>query len=178
METVVEIGKRRILWRNIFVFGLLISFFIALVVYGVFTYAVKFHCEDMKSNYENAAEPQKKETINFLWFSDLHVDLYYNASSSPDYTTSFCRNPNMLAGYVAPYGRMGCDSPKSLLRSTLYAMKAVHMPGDKGPKFILLTGIKQNIPGYVTTYFLLDYYYYSVIMYCIMFNYFLLNDGA
>ena len=68
METVVEIGKRRILWRNIFVFGLLISFFIALVVYGVFTYAVKFHCEDMKSNYENAAEPQKKKQSIFFGF--------------------------------------------------------------------------------------------------------------
>lgn len=54
----------------------------------------------------------------------------------PPYTTSCGKTGVTRAGFAAPYGRYGCDSPKALLDSALATMVEV----NPTPAFIMITG--------------------------------------
>ena len=79
--------------------------------------------------------PKRYHVMKFLHISDFHFDPFYDKSWSVE---SYChtQGSNATADYEAPYGRIGCDSPESLLDSSLQAMKK---HGD-GVKFIILSG--------------------------------------
>ena len=108
---------------------------IALLMCSIF---YGFGCEDLSTT-------MKKEipTMKFLHVSDMHLDLYYNKSTS---TKSFCRSiPNTLnitpslAPFEGPYGRVSCDSPLDLVQSSLNYMKS--LSDDQNEiKFFILSG--------------------------------------
>lgn len=83
--------------------------------------------------------------VSFLLFSDVHLDLMYKKTADK---TGFCRNETIKSSHTASYGRIGCDTPLSLLQTTLYAMKQKTSHLSK-LDFILLAGeitqIKQTI---------------------------------
>ena len=79
----------------------------------------------------------KNNAIKFIHWSDIHYDPFYNETVPSKF---FCREQlaQETANYLAPYGRIGCDSPLNLLENTLNAMK--NITEDKEIKFMLLTG--------------------------------------
>ena len=122
-----------------------------ILVAGVVTFSFlkytstrKQRLQCVENNHDETSEQNDiedhKNKLHFLWFSDLHLDLYYKPTASPDWSTSYCRNANESADYNAPFGRIGCDSPPELLRSALYAMKNVARKSMK-PNFIIMTGM-------------------------------------
>lgn len=117
-----------------------------LAVFCVLTYTSRFHCDDHNHNKITLEKENKKtdKHVHFLWFSDIHLDLYFKSSASPDWSKSYCRNASVPAGYDAPFGRIGCDSPQTLLRNALYAMRNTAV-GKLKPKFIVFTGEEQKI---------------------------------
>jgi hypothetical protein len=75
---------------------------------------------------------RKRFTVSVV--GDIHLDLNYDPTVNPD---SFCQVGGTKSSTVAPYGRHGCDSPYSLLKSTLEEMKTrnpnpdlIVVPGD------------------------------------------------
>ncbi|CAG9315784.1 unnamed protein product [Blepharisma stoltei] len=77
----------------------------------------------------------------FFVISDVHLDVHYNSS----YDTSFhCHSTRHVESSYIPtptnnskiYGRLGCDSPKSLLKSALEEMRLI----DPSPDFLVLLG--------------------------------------
>lgn len=75
--------------------------------------------------------------IKFIHLSDIHYDPFYNKRIS---SSSYCRQQvsNSTAKYIAEYGRIGCDSPATLVENSLDAMKNVSQEEDIA--FILMTG--------------------------------------
>lgn len=90
-----------------------------------------------------SSETEAQETtsgvnlIKFIHLSDIHYDPFYNKMIS---NSSYCRQQvsNSTAKYIAEYGRIGCDSPATLVENSLDAMKNVSQEEDIA--FILMTG--------------------------------------
>ena len=77
----------------------------------------------------------------FLWLSDLHLDPFYGTDKAVSYhnDNNECRLPgNNGTTFHFPYGRVGCDTPLSLLEATLRNAKANN--NDNSIDFILITG--------------------------------------
>ena len=115
--------------------------FLACLVLLIVSIAVGLGCYTTKADIPTTLKP---DSMKFLHVSDVHLDLYYNSTTS---TKSFCRSmPNTLnitpvsAPFTAPYGRVGCDSPQALVQSSLNFMKKLSSNVDKKFDFILLTG--------------------------------------
>ena len=127
------------------VIGLLVILVVGVVTFSFLKYTStrKQRLQCVENNHDETSEQNDiedhKNKLHFLWFSDLHLDLYYKPTASPGWSTSFCRNSNESADYNAPFGRTGCDSPPELLRSALYAMKNVAGKSKKA-NFIVYTG--------------------------------------
>jgi len=78
---------------------------------------------------------------HFLWLSDLHLDPFYGteyAFHKIDDDDSKCIQKETLLQY--PYGRIGCDSPISLLDSSLQSVKNDNNTTGTKIDFILITG--------------------------------------
>lgn len=90
---------------------------IGLIVLIALTYGLELQCDD-----DRESKSDSNNSISFLLFSDIHLDPYYKAVSDTG-KHSFCRNISKISVYNATYGRVGCDSPVSLLRQVLSAMK-------------------------------------------------------
>ena len=93
----------------------------------------------------NATRPQAtgRETVKFVQFSDIHVDLSYEAGANYNCTKPLCCRPYTPAdapgntSYPAgPYGNHQCDSPLSLEES-MYAAINELVPDSE---FVLFTG--------------------------------------
>ena len=83
--------------------------------------------------------------MKFIHLADIHHDPFYNKTIS---RSNFCRSQgasNDTAKYVAEYGRIGCDSPKSLFENTLDAIKGISV--EQNVSFILLTGKWKELQG-------------------------------
>ena len=92
---------------------------------------------------DTAASGAEPTITNFIHVSDVHLDVYYNHSTSKK---SFCRSmPNTLnitpaaAPFDGLFGRVGCDSPHALVHSALSFMKNLSSNTYKA-KFLVLTG--------------------------------------
>ena len=70
----------------------------------------------------------------FLWFSDLHLDLFYGSSQAMNWHEAGCNVESALDDY--PFGKVKCDSPTSLVNASISKARQV-LPD---PNFILLTG--------------------------------------
>eukprot|EP00850_Spirogloea_muscicola_P015167 SM000114S24130 [mRNA] locus=s114:149801:154183:- [translate_table: standard] len=79
-----------------------------------------------------AEEIREEKIFVFYQLSDVHLDLQYRSTGTKD---SACREPGEGTS-PAVNGRNGCDTPLSLLRSSLATMAHV----SKRPDFILVTG--------------------------------------
>lgn len=82
--------------------------------------------------------PSNDDIMKFVHLADIHYDPFYNKTIS---RSNFCRSQgasNDTAKYIAEYGRIGCDSPASLIGNTLDAIKNVSVEEDVS--FVLLTG--------------------------------------
>ena len=91
-----------------------------------------------ESSKNEAAETTSDiNLIKFIHLSDVHYDPFYNKMIS---SSSYCRQQvsNSTAKYIAEYGRIGCDSPATLVENSLDAMKNVSQEEDIA--FILMTG--------------------------------------
>jgi len=97
----------------------------------------------------NNSTPTANSSLNphyFLWLSDIHYDPHYGSSRA--YTNQYSPVSCGAADGdddAPPIGKHGCDSPQSLIRSTLdraaRAMDEVDGSGsDQSPSFILITG--------------------------------------
>eukprot|EP00818_Percolomonas_sp_WS_P006258 CAMPEP_0117439074 /NCGR_PEP_ID=MMETSP0759-20121206/2381_1 /TAXON_ID=63605 /ORGANISM="Percolomonas cosmopolitus, Strain WS" /LENGTH=686 /DNA_ID=CAMNT_0005230785 /DNA_START=179 /DNA_END=2236 /DNA_ORIENTATION=+ len=85
---------------------------------------------------------------SFLWFSDIHMEPYYNDTAScfqmcrnqlTAWNTTPCGNYREFRDVPKEYGRYGCNTPRELLRATLLEMKA--KTGTKyGMNFGIYTG--------------------------------------
>lgn len=75
--------------------------------------------------------------IKFIHLADVHYDPFYNKTIP---SSSYCRQQvsNSTAKYIAEYGRIGCDSPATLVENSLDALKNVSEEEDIA--FILMTG--------------------------------------
>ncbi len=80
-------------------------------------------------------------TVSFLLFSDVHLDLMYKKTADKG---GFCRNESIKSSHAAAYGRIGCDTPLSLLQNALSEMK---LKTRRLPKldFILISGILKQL---------------------------------
>lgn len=89
------------------------------------------------SKNEAAETTSDVNLIKFIHLSDIHYDPFYNKMIS---SSSYCRQQvsNSTAKYIAEYGRIGCDSPATLVENSLDAMKNVSQEEDIA--FILMTG--------------------------------------
>ena len=112
------------------VFFLLLAFVLAIVL-GV-TWTRKLPCSaesDEKVNFP-------KDWIRFYHLADVHYDPLYdpNVAAWPTY----CRKYGNWAAapYPSFHGRIGCDSPASLVQSAFQAMKSK----DEMIDFIVVTG--------------------------------------
>ncbi|KAL7470463.1 hypothetical protein ACHAXS_010703 [Conticribra weissflogii] len=101
--------------------------------------------ENITSNTPNTANGSFNSHY-FLWLSDIHYDPHYGSSRA--YTNHYnpvsCGAPDGDDD-APPIGKHGCDSPQSLVRSTLErAVGATNERGggdsDDSPSFILITG--------------------------------------
>ncbi len=88
---------------------------VALVICIAVTYGMSLQCDDDQIT-------NRQESISFLLYSDIHLDLFYKAEAASG-KGFFCRNQSKLSTYKAPYGRIACDSPLGLLNKVLNAMK-------------------------------------------------------
>ena len=120
--------------------SLLFLLCIASIILLVCSIFYGFGCDGKNSS----TMPKKLSTVNFLHVSDMHLDVYYNRSTS---TKSFCRSiPNTrnvtptAAPFDGPYGRVGCDSPIALVKSSLDFMKILSKNG-KNIKFFVFSGM-------------------------------------
>ena len=77
------------------------------------------------------------KSFSFLLFSDVHLDLMYKNTADK---SGFCRNESIKSSHTASYGRIGCDTPLSLLQNALSAMKQKTMHSSK-LNFIIVAGI-------------------------------------
>ena len=113
---------------------------VASIAILIFSILYGFGCQNNGTAVDKAI---RLSTMKFIHVSDMHLDFFFNQSTS---TATFCRSiPNNLnitptnAAFIAPYGRVGCDSPIALIQSTLESMKT--LPHDANQvKFFLLTG--------------------------------------
>ena len=118
-----------------------VSFIVALILF-ICSILLGFGCHSDTKTHRGGSSPVA--VLKFFHVSDIHLDLYYNSSTS---RKSFCRSiPNTLnitpvaAPFDAPYGRVECDSPKMLLNSALGFMKNLSSQQGNDIDFILLTG--------------------------------------
>jgi len=137
VDTYPDLQKRCKQYR--IVASMLFLLCIASIILLVCSIFYGFGCNGMKSS----TMPKKLSIVNFLHVSDMHLDVYYNKSTS---TKSFCRSiPNTLnvtptaAPFEGPYGRVGCDSPSTLVKSSLDFMKSLSRNG-KNIKFFVFSG--------------------------------------
>ena len=123
------------------IIGVLIAVCVVLLLILILTFALKFNCagddSDDGTKGTSSTENESGEVLKFLVASDFHLDPLYKDNVSP---TDFCRSKvnGTAADYQAPYGRVGCDSPKLLLDTILKGMKDVDSEEDVS--FLLLTG--------------------------------------
>ena len=136
----MSIVRRKMRHYKIFL-GVTFLAFLACLVLLIVSIAAGLGCYSSKVHILITRGP---DSMKFLHVSDVHLDLYYNSTTS---TKSFCRSiPNTLnitpvsAPFTAPYGRVGCDSPQALVQSSLNFMRKLLSDVDKKFDFILLTG--------------------------------------
>ena len=113
----------------------LLIILLALVILIALTYGMKLQCDDNDDN--GTHKKSKSSSTSFLLFSDIHLDLFYK-EGAPAGKMSFCRNESMPSTYNAPYGRIGCDSPLTLLNQVLSAMK--EQESNVSVDFVMLSG--------------------------------------
>ncbi|RDD47884.1 Acid sphingomyelinase-like phosphodiesterase 3a [Trichoplax sp. H2] len=79
----------------------------------------------------------------FYHLTDFHLDLEYNSSWT---SSTFCRSPDDPNGTAQPtqkkayYGRVGCDSPKTLIDNSLLATKVIPITTQQYVDFVLVSG--------------------------------------
>ena len=137
VSTPLDLEKKYKQYRIIAILFFLLSIIsIILLMCSIF---YGFGCDEKHSS----TMKKKSSTMAFLHVSDMHLDVYYNQSTSK---ASFCRSvPNTLnitpvaAPFEAPYGRVYCDSPMALVQSSLNFMKSLSSKGNH-IKFFLLSG--------------------------------------
>lgn len=107
---------------------------VALAVVLVLTWVKELPCSGSLSGSQLSFPTS---WIKFYHISDVHLDPDYVDTVSK---TTFCRNATnyILADYAAPFGRIGCDSPETLVRNTFRAMK--NASKVEPPDFIVVTG--------------------------------------
>lgn len=128
--TLIENRKCNASCWQILVLTILMCIVTGLGVFISVTYVLNPQCK--KENLQATSD----NSISFLLFSDIHLDPFYEEEAPK---SSFCRNKSTTGSYKAKYGRIGCDSPMSLLRSVLAAMK-IRSSNQCKTEFILLTG--------------------------------------
>ena len=117
------------------VFFMLFIVCLILLMCAVF---FKFGCQAYSDGVKRTARTYE---IKFFHVSDIHLDLNYNQSiSSASYCRSLINKTVEKAPFDAPYGRVGCDIPYALMKSSLSFMKAVSAREQGKIKFFLLTG--------------------------------------
>ena len=91
----------------------------------------------LTEGWKKGRRHRKRKVTKFMHVSDVHFDLFYNQSISED---TSCRSTEgfKIADYEAAYGRIGCDSPEWLLKSTFAAMK---QKGEDAEFILLSTSI-------------------------------------
>lgn len=106
----------------------------AIIVVLILTMELQLHC---RSRPNSTSKDSLKNSVKFLLFSDYHFDTYYDESVT-DKPTSCRRLGNFSnASYRAPYGRVGCDSPGTLIDNMLDTIKK-----HDTASFVLMTGTK------------------------------------
>ena len=117
------------------VFFMLFIVCLILLMCAVF---FKFGCQAYSDGVKRTARTSE---IKFFHVSDIHLDLNYNQSiSSASYCRSLINKTVEKALFDAPYGRVGCDIPYALMKSSLSFMKTVSAREQGKIKFFLLTG--------------------------------------
>ena len=138
-DAVVRWRKKAI--RARIIIGLLTTACCVLIVVMIVTYETRhsgsqsMDCATVKETSKRASET----TVNFLHVSDLHFDPFYDKTITSGHY--FCRSEGAVNGtakYVAPFGRIGCDSPMALVDLAVDGMKNVSNREDID--FLLLTG--------------------------------------
>ena len=83
----------------------------------------------------------ESKPLKFFHVSDIHFDPFYNASADEKTWCHYWEGSCARADYEAPYGRIGCDSPKILWKIALSGMK------EKGcdAEFMMLSGTKLTL---------------------------------
>lgn len=116
--------------------GLLVVICCILIVLLIVTYERGNHDKHSRNCFEQE-KATSSSIIKFLHLSDIHYDPFYNKTISNSF---FCREQiaKSTAKYLAPYGRIGCDSPMLLLENSLEGIKNITLVEEVN--FILLTG--------------------------------------
>ena len=120
--------------------GLMTLICCILIVVLIVTYdSGRRKSKSTSESFKNEAAETTSDVnlIKFIHLSDIHYDPFYNKMIS---SSSYCRQQvsNSTAKYIAEYGRIGCDSPATLVENFLDAMKNVSQEEDIA--FILMTG--------------------------------------
>ena len=120
--------------------GLMTLISCILIVVLIVTYdSGRRKSKSTSESFKNEAAETTSDVnlIKFIHLSDIHYDPFYNKMIS---SSSYCRQQvsNSTAKYIAEYGRIGCDSPATLVENSLDAMKNVSQEEDIA--FILMTG--------------------------------------
>ncbi|EDO46874.1 predicted protein [Nematostella vectensis] len=109
-----------------------------LIVLLLLTYELKLNCSQHANKGIRAEKRYHTDAIKFLVASDLHYDTFYDESVSEENTLCRKLGNYTSAKFNATLGRVGCDSPMSLMTSWLKHMKSTH---EKNPAdFLLITG--------------------------------------
>ena len=141
-DTRTSLDDRHIRWQKKVIrarvmVGVLTAICCILLVILIITYE-SAHKDDKSCVPSLGSTSSSDSIIKFIHLADIHYDPFYNKTIS---RRNFCRSQgasNDTAKYIAEYGRIGCDSPKSLFENTLDAIRNVSVEQDVS--FILLTG--------------------------------------
>lgn len=135
-ETKYKISRKKKLQER-FLIGVLTIICCTLIVILIVTFKSGHHPISQNCLIKDNERVFKNNTIKFIHWSDIHYDPFYNETVPSKF---FCRQQLALESdnYLAPYGRIGCDSPLNLVENTLNAMK--NITEDEEIKFMLLTG--------------------------------------
>lgn len=136
-------GGKKSRWAKWILIALVVVCLVLLLIL-ILTFALKFNCSDSDSESDRDAKSDKEkgheesgEVLKFLYISDFHLDPYYKMNVSDKDSCRQVVNAT-TAGYDAPYGRIGCDSPQLLVENTLKAMK--YVTSGVEASFFLFTG--------------------------------------
>ncbi|XP_031551912.1 acid sphingomyelinase-like phosphodiesterase 3a isoform X2 [Actinia tenebrosa] len=107
-----------------------------LMIALLLTFELNLACNSNNGTTSSNGRQSLESAAKFLLFSDLHLDDFYDDSVGPDPTNCRMLGNYSKASYKAPYGRVDCDSPLTLIDSMLKAAKGI----SQDYNFALMTG--------------------------------------